>query len=65
MFRSVTPYEEVGYDRDEDGNFVRVKTGRILHRYAGPYATVGPAKAARGPGGWIEVCHPVWEKLEE
>jgi len=34
-------------------------------RYAGPYATKGAAKAQRGSRGWVEVCHPVWEKLEE
>lgn len=65
MYRSVTPYEEGFYGRDELNNLRWEKTGRILHRYAGPYATVGPAKAARGDGGWIEVCHPVWERLEE
>lgn len=56
MYRSVTPYSWVNRD-----------TGCTHEemRYAGPYATVGPAKAARGPGGWVEVCHPVWEKLEE
>jgi hypothetical protein len=55
MYRAVTEYRWT----DREGK---------LHwetRYAGPYATVGPAKAARGDGGWIEVCHPVWERLEE
>lgn len=65
MYRSVTPYEEWFYTRDERNNLVREKTGNILHRYAGPYTTVGAAKRSRGPGGWVEVCHPVWEKLEE
>jgi hypothetical protein len=33
--------------------------------YAGPYSTLGPAKRMRGPGGWVEVCYPQWQKLEE
>jgi hypothetical protein len=55
MYRSVTPYSWVNH------------TG-CLHeemRYAGPYTTVGAAKRSRGPGGWVEICRPVWEKLEE
>jgi hypothetical protein len=56
MYRSVTPYTYT----------TRAFGGETVHgvRYAGPYATVGPAKASRGPGGWVEVCRPVWEKLE-
>lgn len=34
-------------------------------RYAGPYATKRAAKGQCGPGGWVEVCHLVWERLEE
>jgi hypothetical protein len=56
MFRSVTPYSWISRD-----------TGCAHEemRYAGPYTTIGAAKRSRGPGGWVEVCHPVWEKLEE
>jgi hypothetical protein len=56
MYRSVTPYS---YTPRLGGNTIHTV------RYAGPYATVGPAKASRGPGGWVEVCHPIWEKLED
>jgi hypothetical protein len=65
MFRSVTPYEESFWARDAQGFLVREGTGKTLYRYAGPYTTVGAAKRSRGTGGWVEVCHPVWEKLEE
>jgi hypothetical protein len=52
MYRSVTPVPESPL--------------RIAGvRYAGPYTTVGAAKRSRGPGGWVEVCRPVWEKLED
>jgi hypothetical protein len=62
MYRSVTPYKDRVWDPEHK---TYERTGATLLRYAGPYATVGPAKAARGEGGWIEVCHPVWERLEE
>lgn len=65
MYRAVTPYSyrQTVLNR-ETGQYEK---GDLIHgtRYAGPYATVGPAKANRGPGGWVEVCHPVWERLEE
>lgn len=65
MYRAVTPYEEGFWTRDDCNNLVWEKTGKILHRFYGPYTTVGAAKRQRGPGGWVEVCRPVWEKLEE
>jgi hypothetical protein len=60
MYRSVTPYEERVWDREAG----YTPTGKTLYRYAGPYTTVGAAKRSRGTGGWVEVCRPVWEKLE-
>lgn len=65
MYRAVTPYEEGFYTRDSANNLRWEKTGKILHRFCGPYTTVGAAKRMRGTGGWVEVCRPVWEKLEE
>lgn len=65
MYRSVTPYDEGFWTRDSEGNVIREKTGGTAYRYAGPYTTVGAAKRSRGPGGWVEVCRPVWERLEE
>lgn len=65
MYRSVTPYEETFWSRDGSGGLTREKTGKTLCRYAGPYSTVGAAKRSKGTGGWVEVCHPVWERLEE
>lgn len=61
MYRAVTPYEVTYWDREKMG---WVGTGEIRHRYAGPYATRGPAKAQCGKGGWVEVCYPTWEKLD-
>jgi hypothetical protein len=61
MYRSVTPYQYYALKEPSTGERELIKGVR----YAGPYATIGPAKASRGPLGWVEVCHPVWEKLEE
>lgn len=59
MYRAVEPYSY--WYTNEDGE--RARGGGT--RYAGPYTTVGAAKRARGTGGWVEVCHPVWERLED
>lgn len=65
MYRSVTPYSYRGMVRNPDTQ--EWEPGETIHsvRYAGPYTTVRAAKRSRGPGGWVEVCNPVWEKLEE
>ncbi len=59
MYRSVTPYSY--WSTNVDGERA-MESGT---RYAGPYASIGAAKRMRGTGGWVEVCNPVWEKLEE
>lgn len=60
MYRSVTPF-----DHRWRGGAWEHADNAVGVRYAGPYTTVGAAKRSRGTGGWVEVCRPVWEKLEE
>lgn len=59
MYRAVTPWSY--WYTNQEGE--RALTSGI--RYAGPYTTPGAAKRMRGTGGWVEVCYPVWERLEE
>lgn len=61
MYRSVTP---VAVRKWNETTRDYEPTGEIRYRYVGPYSTRGPAMASRGPGGWVEVCQPVWEKAE-
>lgn len=60
MYRAVNPY-----DHRWRGGAWATADNSVGVRYAGPYATKGAAKGQCDPGGWVEVCRPVWEKLEE
>lgn len=44
---------------------VEYPTGRI--GYFGPYSTLAAAKRQRSKAypSWVEVCRPIWERLEE
>lgn len=69
MYRAVVPYTHTPkrYNRETRQYEVTGPTEHRVH-YRGPYASLGAAKRQRGPrggGGWVEVCRPVWEKLEE
>jgi len=60
MYRAVTPFDH----RWRGGAWVHADNA-VGVRYAGPYSTKGAAKGQCGKGGWVEVCYPVWERLEE